>query len=665
MGDMKAQCCTMSRNLLKSLIVHLDTILSIVFLLGGIVIVALSYIAGIGQYGLGLAFLCAPLGYMLIRRASRNYIQVDNCTIQQPRVNLFLTLDICFWVFYSVSLIILYHMLYFRPWYYFLCVAVAFTILIVQALLIKFKFWNIVFYFFKAILLSLTFRAGRFFAFPNIPGSDTHFHLIIAKYISDFGYIPSSEIADKYAFTPLWHIYDAIHMIILDVGMAQSLFILASAIIIATTFLVYVIGKNLFDFRIGLIASVFVSLADMIFVRTLSNINPALLVMVYFLVLICCLHYRKKAFYGIAILMVIALFWTHQLSVFAVYLALIGYYICDKAISSNYFHHIGLSATSEKQLIKPTYLNTRFMLFTSIYMIFFWGLIGEDTADERSFFGQMVSRFASTMRRMIGEYSSSIEPPTTTYEKLFSNFDLVDSFLYNLGYGMLFCLALVGALLVLKGWCNRERLSLLSAMFLLFIIIYPGTYIGLNQLFIPHRFLPFLQFICVIFAAFSLVILYRSAPERRSRIILTFFVLAMVFFLITTPYINRNDLIYSKSMESRTEIMLSELAGVSWGQGVSVDNRITVDPHISQRSLSTVEVLHLDPDNITHYMGRDESSLCYIRSQIWENPNIQVKGTFGKMRMVDCSEYLNKIIMHHQCVYDNYQVKIYNSRYVY
>ena len=118
-------------------------------------------------------------------------------------------------------------------------------------------------------------------------------------------------------------------------------------------------------------------------------------------------------------------------------------------------------------------------------------------------------------------------------------------------------------------------------------------------------------------------------------------------------------------MESRTEIMLSELAGVSWGQGVSVDNRITVDPHISQRSLSTVEVLHLDPDNITHYMGRDESSLCYIRSQIWENPNIQVKGTFGKMRMVDCSEYLNKIIMHHQCVYDNYQVKIYNSRYVY
>ena len=115
-------------------------------------------------------------------------------------------------------------------------------------------------------------------------------------------------------------------------------------------------------------------------------------------------------------------------------------------------------------------------------------------------------------------------------------------------------------------------------------------------------------------------------------------------------------------MESRTEIMLSELAGVSWGQGVSVDNRITVDPRISQRSLSTVEVLHLDPDNITHYMGRDESSLCYIRSHIWENPNIKVAGTFGKMRVVDCSAYLNDITMNHQLVYDNDQIEIYDSR---
>jgi hypothetical protein len=107
--------------------------------------------------------------------------------------------------------------------------------------------------------------------------------------------------------------------------------------------------------------------------------------------------------------------------------------------------------------------------------------------------------------------------------------------------------------------------------------------------------------------------------------------------------------------------MLSELAGVSWGQGASVDNHLTVDPRISQRSLSTVEVLPLDPDNITYYMSKDAGNLCYIRSYIRENPNISVMGTFGKMRMVDCTEYLNDISMYRQLVYNNYQVEIYGT----
>ena len=660
MTSIKTRCGLMTQRLATLLLDNLVTILSIIFLLGGTVIVVLSYMAGIGQYGLGLAFLCAPLGYTLIRKASKDHgVQTSYFETLQPRVNLYLILDICFWALYSVSLMILYQALYFRPWYYFLCVSVAFTILVVQALLIEFKPWNVAFYLFKVILLSLTLRAGRFFAFPTIPGCDIHVHLTFAEYILDFGYIPPFEVADKYAITPLWHIYEAVHMMMFDGGMAQSLFFLASTILVAITILIYSISKNLFGLRTGLIASVFVSLGDMIFIGTLSNINTSLLVLVYFLVLIFCLHYTRKTFHGIAVLMVVALFFTHQLSVFAVYIVLFGYYICDKVISSKYFRRIYASTSSKEQFNRPTYLNDKFMLFSSIYMIFFWGLIGEDTTDGNDFFSNMVSRLARTIRSMIEEYSSSVEPPTTAYEKMFSHFDFIDSFLYNLGYSMLFCMGLIGALLVLRYYFNDERVSLLSSMGLLFVVVYPGTYIGLDQVFIPHRFLPFLQFICLIFAAFSLVILYRSAPERISRIISTFFVLAMVFFLITTPYINRNDLIYSKSMDSRTEIMLSELAGISWGQEVSVDNRITVDPKISAPALLTVEILHVDPDNVTYYMGRDESSLRYIRSHIRENPNIQVMGTFGKMRMVDCTEYLNDIALHNQLVYDNDLVKIY------
>lgn len=661
MVDMKARFGVISQHLLGLLINHLVTFLSVVFLLCGTVIVALSYMEGIGQYGLGFAFLCAPFGYKLIRKASKDHVvQKDYFETLQPRTNLHLILDICFWALYSISLIILYQSLYLRPWYYFLCVSGAFTILIIQALLVELKSWNIAFYLFKVIFLSLTFRAGRFFAYPVIPGTDTHVHLIWAKYISDFGYIPPFEVADKYSFTPLWHIYEAIHTMMFDVDMSQSLFFLASGMLVAITVLVFAIVKNLFGLRTSLIASVFACLGDMIFIGTTSNINTSLLVMVYFLILIFCLHYTRVAFHGIAIFAVFVLLWTHQLSVFAVFLALFGYYICDKVISSDYFRYDSVSALSKKQVNRLTYINNKFMLFFYIYTIFFWYLIGEDTANGNSFFDNMVSRLVKTIQNMIQEYVSSAEPPTSVYGNLFSNFNFIDSLLYNLGYSMLFCLGLIGTLLVLKYWFNDERVSLLSAMGFLFVVVYPGTFIGLNQLFIPHRFLPFLQLICIIFAAFSLVVLYRSASKRISRIILTLFVFALVFFLITTPYINRNDLIYSKSMESRTELMFSELAGISWGQEVSADNHITVDPHISWVSLLTVDIFHLDPGNITYYMGRDEGSLIYIRSHIRENPNLIVSGTFGKIRMVDCSAYLNDISIRQQLVYDNFQVKIYN-----
>lgn len=648
-----------NKDIFKTIISHLDIILSIIFLFCGIAIITLSYIAGIGQYGLGLAFLFSPIGYLFIHKALKKHEIVINNTIQQSKINLNYILEIFFWVLYSISLVILYLTLYFRPWYYFFCISVAFTILIIQALNSEFKPLDLAFYFFKVTSLSFIHRAGRFFAFPNIPGCDIHVHLMYAKYILDFGRIPPFEVADKYAFTPFWHIYEAIHMLIFNTRIAYSLFFFAFVIFMVIILLTYLITKNLFGPRIGLLASIFICVGDMIFINTLTNINTSLLVMVYFLVLLFCLHYTKKNFYVIAIIMVIALFWTHQLSVFAVYLALLGYFIINRLFLINYSHYNNKFG-SEKQFGKSNYLTFSFILFFSIYMIFFWGLISEDTTDNKNFFGNMISRLSHTFQQMIEEYSSSIEPPTIIYENLFSKFNFFDLLFYNLGYCMLFSLALVCSLIMIKKYGNIERLSLLSAMIFLFIIIYPGTYIGLNQLFIPHRFLPFFQLIYIIFSAFSLFVIYKLTLKRISRILQILFVLIMVFFLITAPYINRNDLLYSKSMESRTEIMLSEIAGISWGQKFSVDKRITVDPLISKITLTTIEVLYLDPNNITYYKDRDESNFHYIRSYIKMNPKIIVMGTYGKAKEVDYSQYFTEIIFNHQLVYNNNQVKIYN-----
>jgi len=213
----------------------------------------------------------------------------------------------------------------------------------------------------------------------------------------------------------------------------------------------------------------------------------------------------------------------------------------------------------------------------------------------------------------------------------------------------------------LKHFFNLDKGALVFAASLLFIVIYPGTYIGLNQLFIPHRFLPIFQLIFIIFSAFSLIVLYNLHLARISRVFLIFFIFIMVFLLVTAPYINRNDPVYSKNMELRTEITLSELTGIYWGQHYATDKYITVDPLITQRSLSTVDFLPLKPDNIVYYQDNDESILRYIRLYIKNNPKIQVSGTYGKMRIVDYSEFFLKIESQKNLLFNNYQVKIYDS----
>lgn len=638
---------------------YIAIILSLVFFIGGAIIIWLSYFLNLGQYGMGIAFLCAPLGYYIIRNNRLFFSRSKHFEASDKDKVKYILLDISFYTIYIISILILYAITYYRPWYYFVFVAIGFTILLVQTFYIRYNFYHIGSFLCKLFLLSLTFRAGRFFAFPEIPGTDTHFHLRLAQIIHEVGFIPPHGTHYQYTYSALFHLFEAIHMIVLDVGLAASLFIMASGSLIALTLLLYAIGSYLFDFRVGLIAAVFVNIADMVFVKSVTNIETSLLVMVFFLVLIICFHHHEKRFYGIAALMIFCMFWTHQLSVFAVFLALTGYYLAylifnhtniKKILSQS---HSSSSDKTSQSLPQP---NTLYMILFSAWMIFFWSLIGGDGSDA-GFMGSMARRLWRTLDRMFSQYVETSDLRTSTYEKLFSGYELIDSVLYTLGSALLFCLALVGITYVLKKYYDQEKIGLILAVGILFFVIYPGTYIGLDQVFIPHRFIPFLQLVFISFSAFSLILLYQSLSTRPKRVLLSLFVLAMVFLLITTPYINRNDPIYGKNIEYRTEAMVSELQGISWGQKMDTDGKVIVDPRISKNQISTLEILYLDSNNISTYPNY--GSLIYIREYIGQDPKLRLGGTFGVTREKDYTDYVTNIQINYQSVYHNGEVKNY------
>ena len=270
-------------------------------------------------------------------------------------------------------------------------------------------------------------------------------------------------------------------------------------------------------------------------------------------------------------------------------------------------------------------------------MIFYWSTMGH--LEGSTFFDKMVSRLHGTLIGMFNDYAST-GSSSTIYVNMFSNYTMISNLLYNLGYNILFGLAIIGILVLLN---HKYRSSIVIFKYIcgsifLFALIYPGTYLGLDQVFIPHRFISFLELFLIIFAAFSVYVLLKVNISKWTKIRTSVIVLFLIFFMITTPFINRNDALYSTDQTMVTGHTFSELKALEWSANY-ITEKLYVDPLIATRPLSTAEKFNISIDQIAYYpKSLNANNLprnVLIRQYIIDNPDLVLTGTFGKTRDVN------------------------------
>jgi hypothetical protein len=128
-----------SRNVLESIkyyhwkaVNSLDIILLPIILIIGIVILYFSFSAGIGQYGMGLAFLAGAFVYLYLRKSHRMKeldVEMGALNGENTHKTLVLLLNSIFLLCFSISIYILHQSLYIRPPLYFILVAIAYLYL--------------------------------------------------------------------------------------------------------------------------------------------------------------------------------------------------------------------------------------------------------------------------------------------------------------------------------------------------------------------------------------------------------------------------------------------------------------------------------------------------------------------------------------------------------
>jgi hypothetical protein len=179
---------------------------------------------------------------------------------------------------------------------------------------------------------------------------------------------------------------------------------------------------------------------------------------------------------------------------------------------------------------------------------------------------------------------------------------------------------------------------------MLYIIIYPGTLIGLNQLFIPHRFISHLEIFLIVFASIAMYVLHNSIDKKYNTLVISIVAMFLIFFMVTTPFINNNDSLYNSDRVHREGYMYSELKALEWNNIYSVDKKIVVDPLIKSRPLSTVSSLNISSIQLQEYPRNLDvktiSSNILIRQYVKDRPDMILGGTFGKIRKTNVRSFL-------------------------
>jgi hypothetical protein len=302
-------------------------------------------------------------------------------------------------------------------------------------------------------------------------------------------------------------------------------------------------------------------------------------------------------------------------------------------------------------------------------MIFYWSLIGNDPSST-NFFSSMLTRLIDTTTNIANEYLIGEDTTQTVFVKYFVSFSEISNFLYNLGYNILLFFACTGILLSLNKYrFNKKILPFFIPAIGLWVLIYPMTFLGFSQMILPHRFISFLELFLIFFASIAIYHLISLNSQVFWKYSMMILVSILIFFMITTPFINRNDPVYCDEREYRTDAFNSEIQGFVWSVKTVPDSDIFFDPLFTVSSIPTIEVANYNLD-ISHLKQYPQKISQYpyidyiiIREYVEKNPEKMLLkgGSFGELLPQNSNNLFVYVKKSYNLIYDDRSIKIFNS----
>ena len=276
-----------------------------------ILIVYLSFSQGRLVYtSIGILTLGSCTFWLLIRnRATEKIYLKSNST--------FLLLNIVFFLLLTCNILFVYFRtnLYERPLIFFIILSFMFGIIALEILFYEATKKNQFLIISQIIILNLISLFSQLLIFPNVVGIDSWGHQMFTHNIIDAGFIPQGY---GYSNLPLMHLETASTSLItgLNYKLATAFSVTLSQIICVLLF-VFLLGRFLFNNKVGLLASLLLTLGNYFIYMGIIAI-PNTMAAIFIPIIIYLLFKLRKNNFSIGtwivILFMIALILTHTIT---------------------------------------------------------------------------------------------------------------------------------------------------------------------------------------------------------------------------------------------------------------------------------------------------------------------------------------------------------------
>jgi hypothetical protein len=494
---------------------------------------------------------------------------------------------------------------------------------------------------FQIIILTLFSVCSELLIFPNIIGIDPWSHQRITMMIVNSGFIPNGS---SYSMIPFFHLEIGSTVLItgLDYKFASLLSISLLQILCSILF-IYILGKFLFNIRIGLLGGLLLSIGNFFIDFSFAPIPNTIAAIIMIIIIYLIFKFDVKNHFikiSLIALFMISLIFTHTVTSMCMAIILFVSLICSYIFRTTYFKN------------NKKFVTINMAAFFSVAM-FSWWIYGSGHINTLADFIQAGFRA-----------SNLIFAPKEVTEFILK-VPQIEQIFNVIGLFLFFSISVIGCFyMISKKYGNALTLSFsiigITPLAIGFISLITGYYL------IPERWWYFSQILLAIPISLTFILLCNKIKRKSLKTLFLFFLITfLTFAMIISPTANLDNRIFSQNTGLRSALTKSEITAASFfaeksAATLSSDFDYFTNPSssilINYFNINSTRIKSLDQSILTRKFDRNYS-IIVIREEIITQPF----RIFGQTYKLDYNLKKSLEIQGFSVIYDSNSVSGYTS----